>query len=60
MPIYGVQFHPERTLEEGHETFQEKKKKGLQKFFHNAHRAAKVYDPDVGATIFKNFFRTGR
>lgn len=54
-PVFGIQFHPEKTLEEGRVTFNERKKKGKAKEFLNHLKAAKLFSPKVGETIFRNF-----
>lgn len=53
-PIYGIQFHPEKNLNEAIQTLGEFKKKKLLKSF-SAEQSRKMYDPRVGQTLFKNF-----
>ena len=59
LPIYGVQFHPERNLEEAVRTFTERKKKGEPRQLLHPHASAKFFNPQVGETIFRNFIALG-
>ncbi len=57
-PIYGVQFHPEYSVEEAEFSLANKLKKGERKdWILNAGKGPKLYDENVGNTIFGNFFK---
>jgi GMP synthase-like glutamine amidotransferase len=46
-PIYGIQFHPEKTGEDA----------GDMKHVRHSSENKKHYRPEIGETIFKNFFK---
>jgi GMP synthase-like glutamine amidotransferase len=55
-PVFGIQFHPERNVEQGEARFQSaKKEKTDPRFILNAGKGAKLFDPKVGERIFGNF-----
>jgi GMP synthase-like glutamine amidotransferase len=54
-PIYGLQFHPEKTAEEGRVSYEALLKKGEGKNFLNPRGGSKLYDPRIGETLFRNF-----
>lgn len=54
-PVFGVQFHPEKNLQEGQETLAAKKKSGNPKRLLNADRGAELYSEKVAQIIFSNF-----
>jgi len=56
-PIFGIQFHPEKTIEEADQSYKENKKKRLDKFHLNPHKGKKLYKEEVGKTVFKNFLK---
>ncbi len=57
-PIFGVQFHPEYTVEEAEKSLASKIKKGVRSdWILNAGKGEKLYDENVGKVIFGNFFR---
>ncbi len=56
-PVFGVQFHPERDVTNADRTFQYLKSAGREKLFQHARDGAKYYRPEVGETIFRNFFK---
>ncbi|MGE0614817.1 MAG: type 1 glutamine amidotransferase [Bacteriovoracia bacterium] len=58
-PIYGIQFHPERTLAGSERTIREQIKKGEGAQVFNPKLGAKLYDPEVGNAIFRNFLGDG-
>lgn len=56
MPVFGIQFHPERDLEGARRTIAERRKKGEPKKLLRPDEGEKLYDPKVAETIFANFF----
>ena len=54
-PAYGIQFHPEKSLEEGNSTIASRRKKGEPKVLINPDLGSKLFDPVVGEKIFRNF-----
>jgi GMP synthase (glutamine-hydrolysing) len=56
-PVYGIQFHPEKNLNEAQEILDERVKKGGASTLLSPHDSKKLYNPDVGARIFENFFK---
>lgn len=56
-PVYGIQFHPEKTLEEAEESLRKRRKLGTPKRFLHAGKGSSLYDSKVGETIFGNFLR---
>jgi len=56
--VYGIQFHPEYTIQEGEESLTNKIKKGVaSEWIFNPGKGEKLYDENVGKVIFGNFFR---
>ncbi|MBC7691862.1 MAG: type 1 glutamine amidotransferase [Methylotenera sp.] len=58
LPIYGIQFHPERDLVQAAITFAERKKTGTPKVLLHSKDGPKLYDPKIGELIFRNFLST--
>jgi GMP synthase-like glutamine amidotransferase len=57
-PIFGVQFHPEYSIEEAERSLANKIKKGERKdWILNPGQGVKLYNDAVGKTIFGNFFK---
>jgi len=57
-PVFGIQFHPEYTIQEGEESLANKIKKGVpSEWIFNPGKGEKLYDENVGKVIFGNFFR---
>ncbi len=54
-PVFGIQFHPEKDLEDASRTFQSCRKKGAPKELLRPKEGPRLYDPKVGQTIFGNF-----
>ncbi|MEK6705811.1 MAG: type 1 glutamine amidotransferase [Bdellovibrionota bacterium] len=54
-PVFGIQFHPERNIDEANSLFDEIKKTGTPKLLLNPDKGASLYDPKVRETIFRNF-----
>lgn len=58
LPIYGIQFHPEYSVEDAEASLAAKLKKGVRKdWILNAGLGPKLYDENVGNIIFGNFFK---
>ena len=58
LPVFGIQFHPERELEAADKDLAKYKKKGRPKHLIHYGEGKKYYDSKVGAQIFKNFLGT--
>jgi GMP synthase-like glutamine amidotransferase len=58
-PVWGIQFHPEKNLEEAKAELESKLKKGEPKELLHPTESDKLYDGGVGATLFRNFFTRG-
>ena len=57
-PIFGIQFHPEYSIEEGEASLEAKIKSGVRRdWILNPGKGPKLYDKTVGNTIFGNFFK---
>jgi GMP synthase (glutamine-hydrolysing) len=57
-PIFGIQFHPEHSVEYAEESLANKLKKGERRdWILNPGLGTKLYDENVGIRIFGNFFR---
>lgn len=56
VPAFGIQFHPEKSLEECEKAFVNWKKDFRKKDTLLPNRGKTIYDADVGETIFRNFF----
>lgn len=54
-PMWGLQFHPERGLEEGNRGLDRRLKENPNFPALNREKSEKLYDVNVGKTIFKNF-----
>jgi GMP synthase (glutamine-hydrolysing) len=55
-PVFGIQFHPEKDLEGAERSLIERKKKGIPKQLLRAGESRRLFDANVGETIFRNFF----
>lgn len=55
LPIYGIQFHPEKNLAGALKSFSEHRKRGVQNLL-GASQSEKIFNAQVGKTIFGNFF----
>jgi len=53
--VYGIQFHPERILDEAKEIWDESNKKRKAIDFQNYENGPKLYNIEVGNSIFRNF-----
>ncbi len=56
-PVFGIQFHPEKNIQDAEKTFSERRKIGEPKKLLHPEGSQKLYDPEVGLTLFKNFFK---
>lgn len=56
-PIFGIQFHPEKSINEGEKILKlrEKERNPLQLL--NPKKGSDLYNPKVGETLFNNFFK---
>ncbi len=55
-PVFGIQFHPEKDLEGGTQTLAECQKKGKPKKLLHPNEGMKLFQPEVGEILFRNFF----
>jgi GMP synthase (glutamine-hydrolysing) len=56
-PVFGIQFHPEKNLDEGNKILSEKKKTKQPPVLLNSDQGKKLYDPKLGETLFRNFLQ---
>jgi GMP synthase-like glutamine amidotransferase len=57
-PVFGIQFHPEYSIQQGEESIANKIKKGVpSEWILNPGKGSQLYDENVGKVIFGNFFR---
>lgn len=56
-PIWCVQFHPERELNEGNRALDKKLAENPKYRAINRDKADKLFDPNVGKVIFENFLK---
>lgn len=54
-PIYGLQFHPEKTISEAKRILSEAKKKKEPAVLLRADQSDQLFNPQVGEILFKNF-----
>lgn len=57
---WGIQFHPERNLEEAKTFFDQMKKEGKGRILLRASEGSRLYQSTVGQTIFGNFLKQVR
>lgn len=55
LPVYGIQFHPEKDLASANHSFQSWKKDERRNQLLHPKSGRKFYKPDVGKLIFENF-----
>lgn len=55
LPVFGIQFHPEKDLDGAKSVFQECRKKGAPKRLLHPSESKKLYRPELGETLFRNF-----
>jgi GMP synthase-like glutamine amidotransferase len=56
-PVFGIQFHPEKTGDDAKKSLGEHLKKGTPKRLLHPKETDKLYKPEIGETIFGNFFK---
>jgi len=57
-PMWGVQFHPERGLEQGISSLERRQRQNNEgDRLLNKDKGPELYDPKVGETIFRNFLK---
>lgn len=57
-PIFGIQFHPEYSIDEAESSLKKKIENGVpSEWIFNPGKGEKLYDENVGKVIFGNFFR---
>lgn len=56
-PVWGIQFHPEKTLEAATLELKEKIAQGKPATLLNPRKGPELYRDEVGQTIFRNFFQ---
>ena len=54
-PVFGIQFHPEKNLAEAETVFRERKVLGTPKRLLQEKNGPKLFDSNLGETIFRNF-----
>jgi GMP synthase (glutamine-hydrolysing) len=57
LPVFGIQFHPEKTADDAKKSLGEHQKKGKPEYLLYPNDTDKLYQPEVGETIFGNFFK---
>ncbi len=57
LPVFGIQFHPEKSAEDAKKSFQEYRKKGAPKRLLHADETDKLFQVEIGDTLFGNFFQ---
>jgi GMP synthase (glutamine-hydrolysing) len=55
--VFGIQVHPEKNLAEAEEIFRERRAKGGGAELLGLNEGKKLFDPQVGETIFANFYQ---
>ncbi len=59
LPVFGIQFHPEKSNTDAKKILKERKLTQSLSGLLNADRTEELYSPQVGETLFKNFFELG-
>jgi len=59
-PLFGVQFHPEKSISDGIHSYNEHQKNKIKHPFRGGKEAHKYYKESIGQTIFKNFYNVVR
>jgi GMP synthase-like glutamine amidotransferase len=55
LPVFGIQFHPEKQLKDGLLSYREHLQNKIKHPFLGADQGEQLYDASVGEKIFKNF-----
>jgi len=55
-PVFGIQFHPERSLEAGEEALKKRKNEGKLDGLLGLGKGPRLFEASVGKTIFQNFY----
>jgi len=56
-PAFGIQFHPEKTDQEGEEILKQKMKKGPDVPLLNIGKGSQLYDGRIAQTLMRNFLQ---
>lgn len=56
LPIFGIQFHPEKSLHTAVTSLQKRVKEKKWDGILHPNDSDRLYDPNVGKTLFENFF----
>lgn len=59
LPVFGIQFHPEKTLEAAEKVLSEKEKSKSTPEIFNRHEGKRVFRETIAESIFKNFLNRG-
>jgi GMP synthase (glutamine-hydrolysing) len=59
LPVYGLQFHPEKSIQEAKKILSDRKKDQNPIALLNPTKSEELYDPKLGETLFKNFLQPG-
>lgn len=57
LPVFGIQFHPEKNLIEAKNTLKKRREIGTPKRLLHPNESEKLYQPELGETLFRNFFQ---
>jgi GMP synthase (glutamine-hydrolysing) len=56
-PVFGIQFHPEKSLAEAKKVLSERKEKGSPPNLLYPNKSEELYNPTYGETLIKNFLQ---
>lgn len=56
LPVFGIQFHPEKSLQTSIESLKKRLKEKKMDGILRPNESEKLYDPNVAKTVFGNFF----
>jgi GMP synthase-like glutamine amidotransferase len=60
LPIFGIQFHPERGLERAKESLSKIQKTDPKRPLLHPDRSEELYRPEIGSKLFQNFLKVER